>query len=139
MFCMTPWLSKIQIKKSHLNLDESVKSRKSDGTAVGTRCNVSLHQMHGAQIRRNALPEMLQFHPHPDTLPQETVSQRIFMSFRSEASARQFIIPREARNLGFNKFSTLRFLTSVRNDIFLITTQPPRERGVKSKKWNVKY
>ncbi len=33
------------------------------------------------------------------------------MSFRSEASAPQFIIPREARNPGFNTFSTLRFLT----------------------------
>jgi len=39
------------------------------------------------------------------------VSQVIFVSFRSEASARQFVIPREARNLGFNKFSVLRFLT----------------------------
>ncbi len=40
-------------------------------------------------------------------LSKETVSQFIFVSFRSEA-----------RNLDFNKFSTLRFLTYVRNDIF---------------------
>jgi len=44
--------------------------------------------------------DYVQFHPHPGPLPQETVSQVIFVSFRSEA-----------RNLGFNKFSTLRFLT----------------------------
>ena len=35
------------------------------------------------------------------------MSQFIFVSFRSEA-----------RNLVFNKFNTLRFLTYVRNDIF---------------------
>jgi hypothetical protein len=78
----------------------------------------------------------------------ETVSQFIFVSFRSEASALQFIIPRGARNLGFNKFSTLRFLTEpVLSQIlqspcsfrmterrgmtfFLITTQSLVQEGV---------
>jgi hypothetical protein len=39
--------------------------------------------------------------------PQETVSQFVIKSFRSEA-----------RNLVFNKYSVLRFLTCVRNDTF---------------------
>ncbi|MEN6622990.1 MAG: hypothetical protein ABFD50_15770, partial [Smithella sp.] len=60
-------------------------------------------------------------HIHPN-VPQvflvsmlRAVSQFTFVSFRSEA-----------RNLDFNKFSTLRFLTYVRNDIIPIATQSLR-------------
>jgi len=41
------------------NFGEAVKRRKSDNTAVGTRCHVSFHQMQGApvfELRSEACP-----------------------------------------------------------------------------------